>query len=89
MTTTTEVTDDRAVEFMHALAASDVDVRNISGNRSEFDGTIDVEASVPEDDDAHDAVATIANRHGFSYEGPVGGDMVGDEPYEVVAFFEY
>jgi len=62
---------------MHALTASDVDVRNVSAGRSEFSG-MNVEAWVPLDDDNRydERVNEIAEQHGFYPDGPVGGGAI-------------
>ena len=84
MKATTEA-DDRTVEFMHALAASDVDVTDISADDSEF-SDMTVEAWVPDTDDALDAVVSLAREHGFDFDGVVDGRVRGGVEEVAVLF---
>ena len=84
MKATTEA-DGRTVEFMHALAASDVDVTDISADDSEF-SDMTVEAWVPDTDDALDAVVSLAREHGFDFDGVVDGRVRGGVEEVAVLF---
>ena len=84
MKATTEA-EDRTVEFMHALAGSDVAVTDISADDSEF-SDMTVEAWVPDTDDALDAVVSLAREHGFDFDGVVDGRVRGGVEEVAVLF---
>jgi len=77
--TTTDDTDDQTIEFMHALAASDVDAVNISAERTPRE--MRVHADIPRDDNA--AASELAQEFGFGVRvralaADPGDDATGD-----------
>lgn len=68
MTTTT--LEDRTSEFMHALAAADVDAANISASRT--DGGMAVDVDLPAVDDAVQNAESVADNHAFVLRGRIG-----------------
>ena len=66
------MTDDleaRTNDFMHALAASDADVANISANRTEQGMRVTFDLLDPDD---ADLVREVAEEHGFEQYGDNG-----------------
>jgi hypothetical protein len=67
------MTDDdiktRTNDFVHALAASDADVANISAEKSEQGMTVTLDLLDPDD---ADLVRDVADEHGFEQDGDTG-----------------
>jgi len=61
--------EERTTDFMHALAASDADVANISAERTEQ--RMVVTFDLLDSDDA-DIVQDVADEHGFNQYGNTG-----------------
>jgi len=61
--------EDRTTEFMHALAASDADVANISADRTEDGMVVTFDLLDP---DHLDLVGDVAEDHGFHQYGDTG-----------------
>jgi hypothetical protein len=69
---TTEA-EEQTKQFMGALAASDVDVRDISGlEPSDIITTWGVEADAPHDEWAFDTLDNLASDHGFEMTDTIG-----------------
>jgi len=67
------MTDDdiktRTNDFVHALAASDADVANISAEKSEQGMRVTLDLLDPDD---ADLVRDVADEHGFEQDGDTG-----------------
>lgn len=61
--------EERTNDFVHALAASDADVANISADRTEQGMRVTLDLLDP---DHLDLVRDVAEEHGFEQDGDTG-----------------
>jgi hypothetical protein len=61
--------EERTTDLMHALAASDADVSNISAERTEDGMIVTIDLLDPDD---RDRVESIATEHGFEATDDTG-----------------